>query len=154
MKTPTIWVDADACPVRSEIEKVAERYGLSVVYVAASGLRPSRYDLASIKLVGGGFDEADDYIAENIAANDLCITADMPLAARCVERKALALTPKGRLLDQANVGGALAARNLSQHLREANQSQTYNAPFGKADRSQFLQVMDRAIRQLQSTSQS
>ncbi|OXT00147.1 hypothetical protein B7H23_08155 [Notoacmeibacter marinus] len=152
MTTPTIWVDADACPVRGEIERVAERYALRVIYVAASGLRPSRYEFASIKLVGGGFDEADDHIAEHIAANDLCITADMPLAARCVERDALALTPKGRLLDAANVGGALAARNLGQHLREANQAQTYNAPFGKADRSRFLQVLDRAIRRLQSSS--
>lgn len=148
----TIWVDADACPVRAEIERVAERCALPVIYVAAAGLRPSRYEKASIRLVGGGFDEADDHIVDNIASGDLCITADMPLAARCVERQALVLTPKGRLLDATNVGGALAARNLGQHLREANQSQTYNAPFGKADRSQFLQAMDRAIRRLQSKS--
>ncbi len=150
-KRPTIWVDADACPVRGEIERVAERHGLPVVYVAASGLRPSRYEEASIRLVSDGFDAADDHIVEHIAAGDLCVTTDVPLAARCVERGALALTPKGRILDETNVGGALAARNLSQHVREASQGQTYNAPFGKADRSAFLQALERAIRRTRPT---
>lgn len=142
----TIWVDADACPVRDEIERVAARHGLPVIYVAASGLRPSRYEKASIRLAGAGFDAADDHIAENIASGDICVTADIPLAARIVDRQALALTPKGRLLDAKSVSNALAARNLGQHMRESGQMQTYNAPFGKADRSNFLQAMESAVR--------
>ena len=145
---PTIWVDADACPVRPEIERVAERHDLTIIYVAASGLRPSRYRKASIRLAGDSFDAADDHIVDNISAGDVCVTADIPLATRCVEKDALALTPKGRILDARNVGGALASRNLSQHLRESNQRQTYNSPFSRADRSSFLQAMDQVVRRL------
>ncbi|RLQ87934.1 YaiI/YqxD family protein [Notoacmeibacter ruber] len=144
----TIWVDADACPVRPELERVAERHDLAVIYVAASGLRPSRYHKAEIRLAGLGFDAADDHIVEEIASGDLCITADMPLAARCIEKGALVVTPKGRRLESRNMGGALAARNLGQHLREANQAQTYNAPFSAKDRSQFLQNMEQAVRRM------
>ena len=140
-----IYVDADACPVKDEAIRVAERVGARVTLVSATGMRPRREAHVAQVAAGPAFDAADDWIAERIAPGDLCITADMPLAARCVERGAIAITPTGRILNETNVNEALAARNLGQHLREANQSQTYNAPFGPKDRSRFLQAMDRAV---------
>lgn len=141
-----IYVDADACPVKAEILKVAERNGLKTVLVANSGLRPSRDPMVQNVIVGTGFDEADDWIAERAGQNDVCVTNDVPLASRCVENGALAISPSGRIFDANNAGEALAARNLGQHLREASQSQTYNRPFSQRDRSQFLQALDQVIR--------
>ncbi len=141
-----IYVDADACPVKDEVLKVAERRGLKTVMVANSGLRPSRDPLVQIVIVGAGFDEADDWIAERIGPGDVCVTNDVPLASRCVENGALAVSPSGRIFDASNSGEALAARNLGQHLREASQTQTYNPPFSARDRSTFLQALDTTIR--------
>ena len=138
-----IYVDADACPVKDEAIRVAARVGARLTLVAAGGMRPRREAFVSQVATGPAFDAADDWIAERIEAGDICITADMPLASRCVAKGAKVVTPTGRILDEMNVGEALAARNLGQHLREANQTQTYNAPFGPTDRSRFLQAMDR-----------
>ena len=139
----TIFVDADACPVKDEAVRVGARVGRRVVLVSASGQRPRREPHVEQVAAGPAFDAADDWIAERVGPGDVCVTNDMPLAARCVAKGAVAVTPAGRVLDERNAGEALAARNLGQHLREANQTQTYNAPFGPKDRSRFLQAMDR-----------
>lgn len=143
---PAILVDADACPVKAEIATVAARHGLGVTLVANGGLRPSRDPSVRIVIVGAGFDAADDWIADAAEAGDVVVTADIPLAARCVDKGALAVTPQGRILDAANAGAALAARNLSQSLREPGTISTYNAAFGAADRSRFLQALETAVR--------
>lgn len=141
-----IFVDADACPVKPEVLKVAARHGLKTILVANSGLRPSRDPLVQNVIVGSGFNEADDWIAGHAGPGDICVTNDVPLASRCVEKGALAVSPTGRIFDATNAGDALAARNLGQHLREANQAQTYNPPFSTRDRSRFLQALEQAVR--------
>ena len=141
-----IYVDADSCPVKEEAIRVAERVGARLTLVAAGGMRPRREAFVDQVAAGHAFDAADDWIAERIGPGDICVTADMPLASRCVGKGARVVTPTGRILDETNVGEALAARNLGQHLREANQTQTYNAPFGPKDRSRFLQAMDQVVR--------
>ena len=140
-----IFVDADACPVKAEVEKVAARHGLETVMVANGGLRPSRDPMIRIVIVPQGPDAADDYIAENIAANDICITADIPLASRCLEKGAAAISPTGRPFDAQNIGMALSMRALNQHLREAEGGQGYNAGFTPKDRSRFLEALERAV---------
>lgn len=141
----TIYVDADACPVKEETIRVGERHGLKVVFVANGGLRPSRNPLVEIRIVSQGADAADDWIADNISDKDICITADIPLASRSLAKGARVIRPDGRLFDDANIGVALAVRGLNQHLREANQVQTYNAAFSKADRSAFLDGLHRLV---------
>ena len=138
-------MDADACPVKAEVIKVAERHHLKVIQVADGGLRPSRDPMIQNVIVTQGADAADDWIADNIGAGDICITNDIPLAKRCLEKDAAAIKPNGKLFDAENIGMALAMRDLKQHLREANQSQTYNAAFTKADRSAFLDSLHRLI---------
>jgi uncharacterized protein YaiI (UPF0178 family) len=140
-----IYVDADACPVKDEVIRVAERHNLNVVMVADGGLRPSRHDLVRNHIVAQGADAADDWIADNITAKDICITSDIPLAKRCLEKQSSAIRPNGKLFDEENIGMALAMRDLKQHVREANQSQTYNPAFTKADRSAFLDALHRLI---------
>ena len=142
-----IYVDADACPVKDEVVRVAERYNIKVIMVADGGLRPPRHDLVRNQVVPSGADAADDWIAENITASDICITNDIPLAKRCLEKDAAAIRPNGKLFDEANIGMALAMRDLKQHIRESQQTQTYNASFAKTDRSNFLQALDRLIQQ-------
>ena len=142
-----IYVDADACPVKDETIRVAERHNLKVIQVADGGLRPSRDPMVQNVIVTQGADAADDWIADNIAPKDICITNDIPLAKRCLENGAIALKPNGKLFDEANIGMALAMRDLKQHIRESQQTQTFNAPFTKVDRSNFLQALDRLIQQ-------
>ena len=140
-----LYVDADACPVKEEVVRVAERHNIQVIMVADGGLRPSRNPVVRNHIVAQGADAADDWIADNITENDICITNDIPLAKRCLDVKAIALKPNGKLFDEANIGMALAMRDLKQHIRESQQTQTYNASFSKADRSNFLQVLDRLV---------
>ena len=142
----TIYVDADACPVKAEIVRVAERRGLPVVFVANSGLRPSRDPMVRNVMVSGSFDAADDWIVENSAAGDIAVTTDIPLAARLVAKGVVTLSPKGRIHDETSIGMTAAMRNLSQDLREAGTVQTYNAPFGPRDRSAFVEALEQAIR--------
>jgi len=149
-KLPTIYVDADACPVKEEAVRVAERHNLKTIMVADGGLRPSRDPMVEIRIVTQGADAADDWIADNICEGDICVTSDIPLAKRCIENKASAIKPNGKLFDEENIGMALAMRDLKQHLREANQSQTYNASFTKADRSAFLDGLHRLVLSLNS----
>jgi len=144
---PQILVDADACPVKEEIVKVAERHGLAVTFVANSGLRPSRDPMIRNVVVSAAFDAADDWIAENAGANDLVVTADIPLAARALEKGALVVGPTGRVFTTESIGAALGMRDLNRHLRETGESKGYNAAFGPRDRSAFLQSLDRLVRQ-------
>ncbi len=143
---PTIFVDADACPVKPEIRKVAERHGLPVTFVANSGLRPSRDPMVRNVIVSGAFDAADNWIAENVREGDIVITADVPLAGRTVASGAHVTGPTGRLFDRTNIGMASAMRDLGAHLRETGESKGYNAAFSPRDRSTFLETLDRLCR--------
>jgi uncharacterized protein len=145
-----IYVDADACPVKPEILKVAERHGLEVTLVANSGLRPSRDPMVHNVIVSGSFDAADDWIAERAGSGDIVITADVPLAGRCVSTGALVTGPTGRVFDKANIGMATAMRDLGAHLRETGESKGYNAAFSARDRSAFLETLDRLCRHTKS----
>lgn len=146
MSDPQILVDADACPVKTEILKVAERHGLPVTFVANSGLRPSRDPMVRNVVVSGKFDAADDWIVENASAGDVAVTADVPLAARLVEKGVHVLGPTGRAFTPETVGMALAMRNLNQNLREAGEIRGFNAAFSQRDRSAFLQALEIAAR--------
>jgi uncharacterized protein YaiI (UPF0178 family) len=143
-----IYVDADACPVKPEILKVAERHGLEVTFVANSGLRPSRDPMVKNVIVSNGFDAADDWIAERAKDGDIVVTADVPLAGRCVSAGALVTGPTGRVFDIANIGMATAMRDLGQHLRETGESKGYNPVFSPRDRSAFLETLDRLCRRV------
>ena len=145
-----IYVDADACPVKPEVIKVAERHGMRVTFVANTGLRPSRDPMISNVIVSGAFDAADDWIAERAGAGDIVVTADVPLAERCVQAGALVTGPTGRVFDDKNIGMARAMRDLGQHLRETGESKGYNAPFSARDRSAFLQTMEQLCRKAKS----
>ncbi|MCU0790610.1 MAG: YaiI/YqxD family protein [Nitratireductor sp.] len=142
----TIYVDADACPVKAEILKVAERRGLSVVFVANTGLRPSRDPMVRNVIVSGSFDAADDWIVENAQPGDIAVTGDIPLAARLVASGVIAISNKGRIHDETSIGMTSAMRNLSQDLREAGAITSWNAPFGPRDRSAFIEGLEAAIR--------
>ena len=143
---PILYVDADACPVKPEILKVAERHGLPVTFVANSGLRPSRDPMIRNVIVSGAFDAADNWIVENVKEGDIVITADVPLAGRTVAKGAHVTGPTGRLFDQTNIGMASAMRDLGAHLRETGESKGYNAAFSPRDRSAFLETLDRLCR--------
>ena len=141
---PAIYVDGDACPVKEEVFKVAERHGLTVYVVSNQGFRP-RGGLIKQILVAQEPDAADDWIAEHIAEGDIAITADIPLAARCIEKQSLVLGPTGKPFTEQSIGMALAMRDLKNQLREEGQIKGYNASFSKNDRSRFLQELDRLI---------
>lgn len=142
-----IYVDADACPVRDETVRVAERHDEPVIFVTNGGLRPSRHPLVRIVVVERGADEADKWIAERVAPGDVCVTADVPLAARCVERGARVLSPDGASLSARNVGERLAMRDLMADLRAADPfRQGSGRAFAAADRARFLEALEREVR--------
>ena len=143
-----IFVDGDACPVKAEIEKVATRHGLQVTIVSNGGLRPSANPLVCHVMVPDGPDAADDWIAQHIGAKDIAITADIPLASRCLEKGARVIGPNGKPFTDANVGMALGMRELSRHLREVTGGQTHHAGFSKQDRSRFLGELENCIQAL------
>ena len=151
---PVILVDADACPVKVEILKVAERHGVKVVFVANGGLRPSRDPMIENVVVGAGFDAADDWIAERADKDAVVVTADVPLAARCVGTGARVIGPTGRPFTDESIGMALAMRNLNQDLREAGEIKGYNKAFSNRDRSAFLQALDQAVRRAANSSKT
>lgn len=148
----TVFVDADACPVKAEVLKVAERHGVAVVMVSNGGLRPSRDPMVRHVVVGKGADAADDWIAEHAAANDIVVTADVPLASRAVALGAHALGPTGRPFTRASIGMAVAMRDLRQHLRETGEDRGFNAAFSPRDRSSFLQALEKIIRLAKSAA--
>lgn len=142
-----IYVDADACPVKAEVERVGTRYGTGVVMVSNGGIRPSQNPLVEIVVVESGPDEADKWIAERCGAGDVVITTDIPLAARAVEAGALVLKPNGEALTAANIGNVLATRDLMADLRAADPfRQGGGRPFSKADRARFLDQLDQSLR--------
>jgi hypothetical protein len=142
-----LYIDADACPVRDEVYRVAERLNLKV-FVVSNGsrpIRPSQNPNVAMITVSDGADAADHWIAEHIGAGDICVTADIPLASRCLAKDALALAPNGKVWTKDNIGNALAGREVSRHLRELGMTGGGPAPFSKADRSRFLQALDKLL---------
>jgi len=140
-----IFVDADSCPVKNEVYRVAARYGLSVTLVSNSPLRLP--DSASVKLVmvDGGLDAADNWIAEHATGMDIVVSADIPLAARCIKKGAKVIGPKGNLFSEDSIHDALATRELMNHLRDLGEIGGGPAPFEKRDRSRFLHRLDEVI---------
>jgi len=140
-----IYVDADACPVKEEVYRVAARYGLKVYVVSNSAIRvPDRPGIERV-VVRGGLDVADDWIAERIGPADVAITADIPLADRCLRRGARVLGPRGDAFAEGSIGDALATRELLDMLRQSGMIGGGPAPFGPKDRSRFLSALDGAI---------
>jgi uncharacterized protein YaiI (UPF0178 family) len=144
----TIYVDADACPVKDEVLKVAGRHRVPVALVSNGGIRPGRDPLVTTVIVPEGPDAADRWIAERAGPGDICVTADIPLAARCIEAGAQALKPDGEAFTPANIGNRLAMRDLMADLRAANPLAAGGGGrgFTRADRSRFLQTLDRMVR--------
>ncbi|EEE36068.1 conserved hypothetical protein [Rhodobacteraceae bacterium KLH11] len=144
----TLYIDGDACPVKAEAERVASRHRIPMVLVSNGGLRPSANPLVQVVIVAEGADEADKWIADRCGPGDLVVTSDIPLAAKCVEAGAGVLRPNGDAITAANIGQQLAMRDLMADLRAANPLGTGGGgkPFGKADRSRFLDALEREIR--------
>jgi len=144
-----IYVDADACPVKDEIYRVAARHGLHVLVVANGFIRVPQDPAIERIAAGAGLDAADDWIAARAGTGDIVITADVPLASRCVKAGAEVIAPNGRPFDEASIGMTLAVRNLMHDLRSAGEVTGGPQPFTPRDRSDFLGALDRAIRRLQ-----
>lgn len=142
-----IYVDADACPVREEVYRVAGRLAVDVCLVSNGSrpIRPPGLPFVQMIMVGEAMDAADDWIAEHIGAGDVCVTADIPLAARCLHKGAQVVAPNGRRFTEANIGNALAGRELARHLRELGATGKGPPPFAKSDRSRFLSALDAAV---------
>lgn len=141
-----IWVDADACPVKAEAERVATRLRVPMVLVCNGGLRPSANPLVSLVIVEAGPDEADQWIAARCGAGDVVVTADIPLADRCLKAGAQVIQPNGEALTPDNIGPRLATRDLMGDIRAADPFfQGGGAAFSKSDRTRFLQALDRAL---------
>ncbi len=142
-----LYVDADACPVKEEAERVATRHGIQMKLVSNGGLRLSRNPLVEVVIVDAGPDVADMWIADRAGPGDVVITGDIPLAAKCVAAGARVLKHNGEALTQANIGNVLATRDLMADLRAADPfRQGGGKGFTKADRSRFLEALDREIR--------
>jgi uncharacterized protein YaiI (UPF0178 family) len=146
--TTRIFVDADACPVKEEVYRVARRYGLPVFVVSNSWIRVPEDETIELVVVEGGFDIADDWIAERAGEGDVVLGDDVPLAARCIARGARVISFRGRELTEESIGGALATRELLQHLRYLGEVTGGPAPFAKQDRSRLLQQLDTTIQAL------
>lgn len=143
-----VYVDADACPVRAEVVRVAERHGHSVHMVSDGGIRPSTHPLVDVVIVASGADAADDWIATRIGPGDICVTSDIPLAARCLDAGAHAIRPNGEAFSRSSIGHALAMRDLMADLRSADPLGNGGGgkPFTRADRSRFLDALERMMR--------
>lgn len=142
-----IYVDADACPVKAEVERVGTRHKLKIFVVSNGGIRPSLNPLVETVVVPDGPDIADIWIADRAIKGDVVITSDIPLAARCIENGALVLKHNGEALTQANIGNVLATRDLMTDMRAADPfRQGGGKPFSKADRARFLDGLERAVR--------
>jgi uncharacterized protein YaiI (UPF0178 family) len=150
MADPRIFLDGDACPVKDEAMRVAERLGLLITLVSNGGIRPSRDPLVKVVVVPAGADAADDWIVEHAEANDIVLTADIPLASRAIDKGCHVLGFTGKPFTPASIGMALAMRDLNQHLRETGESKGYNAGFRPADRSSFLSALDTLGRKAKS----
>lgn len=143
----TIFIDADACPVKAETLRVADRHKLQVYIVSNGGMRPNPHPLVEIVVVDAGADEADIWIADRIKPGDICITGDIPLAAKCLENGGRALRHNGDAFTKQNIGNQLAMRDLMNDMRAADPfHQTRGKSFSKADRSSFLDALEREVR--------
>ena len=140
-----IYVDADACPVKDEVYRVARRYEIKVFVVSNAPLRVPQEPLIELVVVRGGFDAADDWIVEHAGVGDIAITADIPLAGRCLSRGVRVLGPKGLEFTEDAIGDALATRALLDMLRQSGEFTGGPAPFAKSDRSRFLSKLDEMI---------
>jgi uncharacterized protein YaiI (UPF0178 family) len=138
----SIYVDADACPVKDETLRVAARHDVKTFLVSDGGIRPVRTPLVELIIVSSGADAADDWIADHIEEADVCVTNDIPLAARCLERGALVIRPNGEVFTQDSIGMALANRELMRDLRESGMITGGPRPFAKSDRSAFLNRLE------------
>ena len=140
-----IYVDADGCPVKEEVYRVARRHDLPVRLVANSWMRIPDDRRVKLKVVSGAFDAADDWIVKVVSAKDLVVTADIPLAARCLEKGAKVIGHRGRPFTEDSIGEALASRELMSQLREMGVVSGGPRPFAKKDRSSFLHSLDEAV---------
>jgi uncharacterized protein YaiI (UPF0178 family) len=148
----TIYVDADACPVKDEIYKVALRYDLEVLVVANQWMfTPDRGRVKFVR-VDDGFDAADDWIAERAGAGDVVVTTDIPLAARCIQGGAHVLSPKGKEFKESTIGGAMASREMLAEMREMGIATGGPAPFDPRDRSRFLGKLDEILQRIRRRS--
>jgi uncharacterized protein YaiI (UPF0178 family) len=143
-----IFVDADACPVKQEVYRVAKRCGLEVTLVANSWMRVPEERWLKLEVVGEGFDAADDWIVEHVEADDIVVTADIPLASRCIKEGARVIGTTGKPFTENNVGSALATRDLLSELRGAGEITGGPPPIEKRDRSRFLQQLDEVIQSI------
>ena len=141
-----IYVDADACPVKSEIERIAIRHNLITYMVCNGGIRPFRNPLIKLVVVNQAADAADSWIIDHIGKTDLCVTNDIPLAEHCLKKGALAIKPNGIRLTEDNIGMAIAIREIRGHIRESGEVTSGPPPFSKLDRSKFLNQMETMVR--------
>jgi uncharacterized protein len=144
-----IYIDADACPVKEEAYRIALRHAIPVTVVAGGYIRVPQEELIDRVAAGDGPDAADDWIAERVGIGDIVVTADIPLASRVLKRGAAALTPTGRAFTDADIGMALAMRNLMHDMRSAGATTSGPDPFLPRDRSNFLSALDLAVRRAQ-----
>jgi len=143
-----IYVDADACPVKNEVYRVAERYQLEVTLVTNSWMRVPQSSRIKLEVVGDGFDEADDWIVEHVQEGDVVITADIPLVGRCISAGAEVLGPSGKRFTEDNIGQTLATRDLLTELRSGGEITGGPPPLTQRDRSEFLQALDVVIQSI------
>jgi len=140
-----IFIDADGCPVKQEVYRVARRHGLRVTLVANAVMSAPRADWIELIVVCDDPDAADNWIAEHVGRNDIVISADIPLASRCLEKEARVLRPNGREFRESTIGDALARREILSHLRDQGVMTGGPPPFAKQDRSRFLQALERVV---------
>ena len=143
-----IFVDADACPVKQEVYRVASRYYLDVTLVANSWMRVPNENWIALEVVEDGFDAADDWIVDHVQAYDIVVTADIPLASRCLKEGARVIDPTGKPFTENNIGQAVATRDLLSELRDAGEITGGPPPLKKRDRSRFLQQLDDVIQSI------
>ena len=153
MESLRIFIDADACPVKDEVYRVAQRFDLEVIVVSNSYMRTPSKGRVTAVVVGSGADVADDWIAEHADDGDIVISADIPLASRCLAKGAAVLGPTGRPFTEDNIGDALASRELMSQLRDLGMNTGGPAPLQKADRSRFLQQLDQLIQRIRREKQ-
>jgi uncharacterized protein YaiI (UPF0178 family) len=140
-----VYVDADACPVKPEVCKVARRHGLTVTFVSNTRMRIPDPGISTLVVVDGRFDAADDWIVAQVSTDDVVVTGDIPLAHRCIGKGAAVIGPGGRPFTEENIGQAMAVRELMADLREAGSITGGPPPFQKKDRSRFLHGLDQMI---------
>ena len=149
-----IFVDADACPVKQEVYRVANRYRLDVTLVANAWMRIPNKPGLTLEVVADRFDAADNWIVERVQPHDIVITADIPLASRCLKKGAQVMSPTGKPFTNDNIGGAVAIRDLLSDLRSAGEITGGPAPLKKRDRSRFLQQLDNVIQSIRRAHSS